>query len=128
MLTAFCFLFIRENNLRSRLSPLAIWEKVNISREQRHSLNISNKGKLTSLPGLCLSLSPHPFSVAYPITLSASYGERKGKQSIQTEQTLSVQEKIYPVFRRHISHRTTLVFFSLHIFHPLSADLVETSG
>jgi len=53
MLTAFCFLFEWDNNLLFRLSPLAIGEKVNILRRQRHSLNISNKGKLALQPALC---------------------------------------------------------------------------
>lgn len=47
MLTAFCFLFEWRDDLLCSLSPLAIGEKVNISREHRHSFNISNKGKVT---------------------------------------------------------------------------------
>ena len=71
MLTALCFLFVRRNNLRSSLSPLAILyvKKVNISREQKlikyfKQRNSDISGWSGPLLLFCVSVVyPHPQSV-----------------------------------------------------------------
>lgn len=72
MLTAFCFSFERGNNLRSRLSPQAMWEKSQYFKRAAALIKyFKQRKKLTELAALPLSLASSSVTLPFALPLQA---------------------------------------------------------